>query len=48
MVEEFKNFFPSEREFKRHLKRHAIPETVKPYLEKVLQKTFETKSPIKK
>ncbi len=41
MIEEFKKFFPSEREFKRHLRRHAIPEAVKPYLEKVLKKTFD-------
>jgi len=40
-VNKFKNFFPSEREFKRHIKRHAIPEDVRSYLEQTLRKQFD-------
>jgi len=44
MVEEFKNFFPSEKEFELHLKKHAIPDEVKEELKKLLGKSFKKAS----
>jgi hypothetical protein len=41
LIEEFKNFFPSEKEFKAHIRRHAIPDEIKDELREKLRKSFK-------